>query len=158
MSKQLSTERGALLPDVSGSVGRDAEETLLLAEARTEHPTAFADLVERHADRVRRMALRVTRNLEDAEVPAKCRRVLQSALTPEDSYLRRELEAILAEEIGGLKPRFQRALRLCCADGLTTPDAAKVLGISPPPSHAFDQRKGISGWVMAVRHGTDFGG
>jgi RNA polymerase sigma-70 factor, ECF subfamily len=44
-----------------------AEESVLLSAARMGHPTAFGDLVGRHAARIRRMAYRITRNREDAE-------------------------------------------------------------------------------------------
>ena len=169
-----------------GEIGPGAEEAALLAAARMGHPTAFGDLVERHAGRIRRMAFRITRNREDAEdavqecfknafahfdsfrgqsrfstwlvriavncalmkirarrrelvpfddsiealVSVRSAHVLPSSLTPEESYSRGELESILAEEIAGLQPKFQRALCLCHVEGLTARDAAKVLGIS----------------------------
>jgi RNA polymerase sigma-70 factor, ECF subfamily len=52
---------------VVAEIGPDAEETVLLMAARMGHPTAFGDLVGRHAGRIRRMAFRITRNHEDAE-------------------------------------------------------------------------------------------
>ena len=52
---------------VFAEIGPDAEETVLLTAARMGHPTAFGDLVGRHAGRIRRMAFRMTRNREDAE-------------------------------------------------------------------------------------------
>ena len=164
----------------------DVEETLLLAAARMGHPTAFGDLVERHAGRIRRIAFRITRNREDAKdvvqecfknafacfhsfrgqsrfstwlariatncalmkirarrrelvplddsiealVSVKYRHVLRSNLTPEESYSRREVESILAEEMARLEPKLQSALHLFLMEGLMTRDAAKVLGIS----------------------------
>ena len=50
-----------------GDIGPGAEEAVLLTAARMGHPTAFGDLVGRHAGRIRRMAFRITRNREDAE-------------------------------------------------------------------------------------------
>ncbi len=52
---------------IFAEIGPDAEETALLTAARMGHPTAFGDLVGRHAGRIRRMAFRITRNREDAE-------------------------------------------------------------------------------------------
>jgi RNA polymerase sigma-70 factor (ECF subfamily) len=54
-----------------GDIGPGAEEALLLAAARMGHPTAFGYLVERYAGRIRRIALRITRNREDAEDAAQ---------------------------------------------------------------------------------------
>jgi len=51
----------------SGDIGPWAEEAVLLTAARMAHPTAFGDLVERHAGRIHRVAFRITRNHEDAE-------------------------------------------------------------------------------------------
>ena len=48
-------------------IGTGAEESVLLSAARMGHPTAFGDLVVRHAGRIRRMVYRITRNREDAE-------------------------------------------------------------------------------------------
>ena len=45
----------------------DAEDAVLLTAARMGHPTAFGELVERHAGRIHWMAFRITRNREDAE-------------------------------------------------------------------------------------------
>jgi RNA polymerase sigma-70 factor, ECF subfamily len=65
-------------------LGPDAEEKLLLMAVRTGHSTAFGDLVERHAGRIRRMALRITRNREDAEdVVQEC---FKSAFAHFDSF------------------------------------------------------------------------
>jgi RNA polymerase sigma-70 factor (ECF subfamily) len=50
-----------------GDIGSGAEEAVLLAAARMGHPTAFGDLVERHAGRIHQVAFRITRNREDAE-------------------------------------------------------------------------------------------
>lgn len=50
-----------------GDIGPGAEEAVLLTAARMGHPTAFGDLVERHAGRIRSIAFRITRNREDAE-------------------------------------------------------------------------------------------
>lgn len=50
-----------------GDIGPGAEEAVLLTAARMGHPTAFGDLVGRHAGRIRRIAFRITRNREDAE-------------------------------------------------------------------------------------------
>jgi len=169
-----------------GDIGPAAEEAVLLTAARMGHPTAFGDLVERHAGRIHRMAFRITRNREDAKdavqecfmnalmhlnsfrgqsrfstwltrialnaalmkirrrrhelvplddsiealVLLKYRHVLRSSLTPEESYSRWELESILAEEMSGLAPDFQRALHLCHVEGLTARNAARILGIS----------------------------
>lgn len=52
---------------VFAEISTDAEEAVLLTAARMGHPTAFGDLVGRHAGRIRRMAFRITRNREDAE-------------------------------------------------------------------------------------------
>ena len=49
--------------------------------------------------------------------------------TPEQSYRRRELKNILAEEIARLNPDHRRALRLCYTKELKTQEAARVLGI-----------------------------
>ena len=54
-----------------GDIGPGAEEAVLLTAARMGHPTAFGDLVGRHAGRIRRMAFRITRNREDAEDAAQ---------------------------------------------------------------------------------------
>lgn len=186
-SQQPSIETGVRAAVAAAAEsGPDAEETLLLAAARMGHPTAFGDLVERHAGRIRRIAFRVTRNREDAEdvvqecfknafarfhsfrgqsrfstwlariatncalmkirarrgelvplddsiealVSVKCRHVLRLSLTPEESYSRREVESILAEEMARLEPKLQAALHLFLMEGLMTRDAAKVLGIS----------------------------
>jgi RNA polymerase sigma-70 factor (ECF subfamily) len=50
-----------------GDIGPGAEEAVLVTAARMGHPTAFGYLVERHAGCIRRIALRITRNREDAE-------------------------------------------------------------------------------------------
>ena len=68
MSQQRSIEtRARAAVAAFAGLGPDAEETVLLAAVRMGHPTAFGDLVERHAGRIRRMAFRITRNREDAE-------------------------------------------------------------------------------------------
>lgn len=69
---------------VVAEIGPDAEETVLLMAARMGHPTAFGDLVGRHAGRIRRMAFRITRNREDAEdVVQEC---FKNALTHLDAF------------------------------------------------------------------------
>ena len=60
-----TTERAAVAS--RGDIGPGAEEAVLLTAARMGHPTAFGELVGRHAARIRRMALCITRNPEDAE-------------------------------------------------------------------------------------------
>lgn len=177
-----------LQPGVDATTGcaADAEETVLVSAARLGNPNAFGHLVERYAGRIHRMALRITRNREDAEdavqecfknafvhfnsfreqsrfatwltriglncalmtirarrrklvlvndsiealVPLKHSHALHSSLTPEDTLSRRELEIILAQEIARLEPNYRSALRLCDVEGLTTQDAARVLGVS----------------------------
>jgi len=68
MSQLCSIERGMQAGINScARLGLDAEEAMLVIEARLGHPTALGDLLERHARRIHRMALRITRNREDAE-------------------------------------------------------------------------------------------
>jgi RNA polymerase sigma-70 factor, ECF subfamily len=166
--------------------GPTAEERVLLRAARMGHPTAFADLVQGEARRLRCLALRITRNREDAEdvvqdcfkralmhfgsfrgesrfstwltriavncalrkvqarrreqVPLddsveslsslKYRYVMALGFSPEESYLRAEMESILTEEIARLRPGFKGPVVLCHIEGLIVRDAAKVLGIS----------------------------
>lgn len=72
-------------PELMGAhIGPDAQETVLLTAARTGHPTAFGDLLGRHAGRIRRVALRITRNHGDADdVVQEC---FQSAFAHFNSF------------------------------------------------------------------------
>jgi RNA polymerase sigma-70 factor, ECF subfamily len=66
--QERSIETGELAQVAAfGDIGPGAEEAVLLRAARMGHPTAFGDLVERHAGRIHRVAFRITRNREDAE-------------------------------------------------------------------------------------------
>jgi RNA polymerase sigma-70 factor, ECF subfamily len=67
-----------------GDIGPGAEEAVLLTAARMGHPTAFGDLVERHAGRIQRVAFRITRNREDAEDAVQ--ECLKNALMHLDSF------------------------------------------------------------------------
>ena len=66
--QRRAVEAGARAAVVAiADIGPGAEESVLLTAARMGHPTAFGDLIGRHAGRIRRMAFRITRNREDAE-------------------------------------------------------------------------------------------
>jgi RNA polymerase sigma-70 factor, ECF subfamily len=67
-----------------GDIGPGTDEAVLLTAARMGHPTAFGYLVERHAGRIRRIALRITRNREDAEDAAQ--ECFKSAFTHFESF------------------------------------------------------------------------
>lgn len=146
-----------------GELGTDAEEIELLAAARAGHPSAFTAIVERYTTRLRHLALRITRNREDAEdavqecfknafahlesfrgqsrfstwltsiarnsapmkvrsrrcelvfphclldsvLSVKDRHGARASLSPEERYLRKELDHILTAEIARLSPRLQ---------------------------------------------------
>lgn len=67
-----------------GDIGPGAEDAVLLTAARMGHPAAFGYLVERYAERIRRIAFRVTRNREDAEDAAQ--ECFKSAFTHFESF------------------------------------------------------------------------
>ena len=60
----------------------------------------------------------------------KYRRGRHVSLSPEERYSRVELESILADEIGRLRPGLRGPVLLCLMEGRIAAEAAKVLGIS----------------------------
>ena len=66
----------------------------------------------------------------DSLLPAEHRHGARPTLSPEERYLRKELEHLLTAEIARLSPTLQAPMILCHMEGLLGRHAAKLLGIS----------------------------
>jgi RNA polymerase sigma-70 factor (ECF subfamily) len=134
------------------------EDAALVAGAKAGDARAFELLVARHEGKIFLVALRITRNREDAEDVAQ--QSFQKAFihlkkfegeslfstagdetsspldipdlgpNPEDNCLRREQERILSAAVNDLTPGVRKAIELRELGELSTGETAQVMGLS----------------------------
>ena len=67
----------------------------------------------------------------DTELPAEARHLADPGLTPDEALAGKQVEAALEQAIAALEPMYREVLLLRDAEGLTAPEVAEVLGVTP---------------------------